>query len=204
MLDPNQLIQRHELAALLAARQCRKARLAIELLYLTGQRPQELRLCQIGDMIGGRLRSPMLKRKRGAGLERSKLAQAGLTRADVVAWRWIPLGLVPRAQAVWVALAGHRGLEEPILPGRKGLLSRAWLSHRWARAWKAAGLRPGEPQPPLYSLRHTRATLLIEAGVKPAALCKLMGWSSIQMAMEYYEASPAILEEAMGRACAAV
>lgn len=199
MLNPTHLVPRDELQSLLSACSCREARLAIELLYLTGQRPQELRLCVVGDLIAGRLRSPTLKSKRGKGQDRSLKSQSGLTREDVTRWRWIPLRQVARALEIWRELAGTRGPDEPLLPGRvDGMKDRSWLNKRWARAWKASGLRPGEEAPPLYACRHTRATMLIEAGVRPMALCRLMGWSSVQMALEYYEASPEILESAMG------
>ena len=203
-LNPTHLLTRSELAAVLSGCPANVAA-ALELLYLTGQRPQELRLCVVGDMMDGRLRSPNLKRKHGSGENRSQRAQRGLLRTDVVSWRWIPLGLVPRAGAVWALLAGNRAEDAPILESPRtpgALVCRSYLTHRWERAWRTSGLRPSQPAPPLYCLRHTRATLLVEAGAKPPAICKLMGWSSIQMAMVYYEASPRVLEQALGASAA--
>ena len=204
MQNPTHLITNSELEAVIACSPPLVCH-SLELLHFTGMRPEELRLCQVGDLIDGRIRAPWLKRKTGAGVSRSMCAQRGLLRSDVTRWRWLHLAGVPAAIAAWEALAGSRAASEPLLasPRRPGHpVSRSYLSHRWARAWEAAGLRPGQERPPLYSLRHTRATLLVEAGVKPPALCALMGWASIQMALVYYEASPRILEEALARSVA--
>ena len=50
----------------------------------------------------------------------------------------------------------------------------------------------------LHSTRHTAASKLGAAGVSPFVLCKLMGWSNIQMAQRYCHPDRAQMETAIG------
>jgi integrase len=56
------------------------------------------------------------------------------------------------------------------------------LTDRADRAWRDAGL----DRLTLHEARHTYASLMIEAGVNPKALCQFMGHSSIQVTLDRY------------------
>lgn len=56
---------------------------------------------------------------------------------------------------------------------------------------------PGGPAYPMYSLRHTAATLLLRAGINPKVTSERLGHSSVAFTMDVYSASlPDMQEEA--------
>jgi integrase len=75
------------------------------------------------------------------------------------------------------------------------------VSHTFDRLVRAAGL----PAIRLHDLRHTHATLALQAGVHPKVVQERLGHSSISVTLDLYShAVPALEEDAAGRIAAMV
>ena len=100
--------------------------------------------------------------------------------------RVIPM--TPRLRAVLESRweAGGQPAEGFVWPAstKSGHIDRSTLKKQHARALKLSGVRPFL----LYSLRHTFATR-ISPHVDAWTLCKIMGWSSLSVAMRYIHPS---------------
>jgi len=63
-----------------------------------------------------------------------------------------------------------------------GVLDPSTVSHAFAKTIRRAGL----PPIPLHSLRHTHATLMLQAGVHPKVVSERLGHSSIRITLDTY------------------
>lgn len=211
MFDLRQIITPEEQDALLRRVRNRQNRLAIEFLFLTGIRQQELLILDLDDLrpdVGshGALWLPWLKRKTDDP-GRVKLCQRGLERGDEVARRVFPLG--PRSRDVWDALADGRLVmpDVPLLVGNRssgtGRLGVSTLAGAFRRAWKAARLRPGQKPPSLHATRHTFLTRKArerrgDGEVIPLHVLRdLAGHSTVKTTSLYLHAQLEELQQAM-------
>jgi len=69
------------------------------------------------------------------------------------------------------------------------------VSHAFAKILRRSGL----PSMPLHSLRHTHATLLLQAGVHPRVVMERLGHSSIRVTLDTYSHVVGGLQEAAAR-----
>ena len=76
---------------------------------------------------------------------------------------------------------------------------------RVSKAFSATVKRTGLPQIHLHDLRHTHATLALEAGVHPKVVSERLGHSTVAITMDIYSnAIPALSEEAAATVAALV
>lgn len=123
------------------------------------------------------------------------LATTGMRRGECLALNWQDIDLdkavlrVPDskngrgrqisldATTVGELRLAHRG-RGPVFPGE----SPVAFSRRFARAVEASGL----PGIRLHDLRHSHATLLLQAGVHPKVVQERLGHTSIQVTLDIY------------------
>jgi integrase len=101
------------------------------------------------------------------------------------------MALGPARQDRGVVFAREDGLE----------LDPDWVSKRFERLATQVGL----PAIRLHDLRHTHATLALQAGIHPKVVSERLGHSSISMTLDTYShAIPAMQEDAAARVAALV
>jgi len=76
-----------------------------------------------------------------------------------------------------------------------------WLSRVFARRVKAAGV----PKIRLHDLRHTHATVMLQAGIHPKVVSERLGHATVSITLDTYShAVPALQEDAAEKAAAIV
>ncbi len=183
-------LDRDEEARILEACATVRDRLIIELFLATGVRVSEMAGLLLPNLlltarppritVAGSVHDPDCSKNRRPRQVSFRKTYSSLPRRLTT---WIqhdrdPQRLCPRQEVFLATVDGHYGRH---LPAPLGLWGYERLCHRVA-------LRAGVHFSP-HVLRHTWATRLVDAGVKPIHLMEVGGWSSIDMVQRYYTAN---------------
>lgn len=145
----------------------------VRLLAFTGIRWGEMAGLRVGDLSRGRLTVARSVTEHGG-----RLVVVEQTKTKKVRRVGVPPGLL----AELTRLAEGRDSEEPLLPAARGGVRRySRFYHRWLLSVRLAfpGLRP-------HDLRHTAASLLIEAGADIKVVQASLGHASGVMTADLY------------------
>lgn len=137
---------------------------------------------RLGELLGLRREDIDFER----GLVRVERARAQAAGGDITgppktaaSRRTIAVGPVT-LEVLREAVGGRDGW---VFSGRDGSpLPRKTFQHRWAAARERAGVR----RLPFHALRHSCATMMLEAGVNPKVVQEVLGHGSIEITMRTY------------------
>jgi integrase len=101
---------------------------------------------------------------------------------------------VPLARAALGALGEPAGTGLVFVNSRGGALSRSNVRQR---AWHDAVAGLPEPRPRWHDLRHTAASWMIQAGVHPVQVQRVLGHSSITVTMVYAHLAPGAFDDVL-------
>jgi integrase len=190
---PHRALSRAELQRLLAAADGTPFEALWHLLAVTGMRPQEA-LALTWDRIdfeASTLRIDQAITEDAEGNPVLGVPKTERSRRTVP----VPAEVLRRLKAHRAAQAEHalrRGQDYDreaalVFAGRDGqaLCDHNLRNREWTKLRKAAGIENASP----YSLRHTAATELVEAGVNPTAAAALLG-HSVEMLLTVYAKEP--------------
>lgn len=115
--------------------------------------------------------------------------------AEQIGDEWISLRAsqvkTKQARRVWIRPELARDLRALITAGARPTARH--LASVFKKAVKAVG---GSSELVIHSLRHTRATRLLEAGTDPQVTMQMMGWTSFVTMMRYRHVQPSMHAEA--------